>query len=165
MYFFSSVASRDELANAWPRLLARTEVVHLLARGEVDPSPHREHGAESARNVRRPDRSLARDAWLVSDAFLGDPEVPSPGLREQLCVDEEVVALDGDLLHHLFAHELECAVDVAHAQAKQRAHEAVVAPRQEASEDRVVARYAADGDDVGVGHHRQGRLRLRALRT
>src|SRR5260370_11092932 len=156
-----AVTSPDELANAWPRLLARTEVVHLLARREVDTSPHREHGAESARNVRRPDRSLARNARIVSDAFLGDPEVPPPGLREQLCVDEEVVALDGDLLHRLYAHELECAVDVAHAQAKQRADEAVVAPRQKASKDRVVAIDAEPGDHVVVGHHRQEVLELR----
>ena len=88
----------------------------------------------------------------MSHALLGDPEIPLPGSRQQLGVDEKVVALDRHLLDNFAAHQLEGAVDIADPKPEHDTHQTVVDPRQDASDDRVIAIDAEPCHDFVIRH-------------
>src|SRR4051794_30260403 len=91
----------------------------LAGGGPVDALPHARDRPQRPRHVAGPHARLARHAGVVAHALLDDPEVPLARLRDQLRVDEEIGALDRELVDHLAPEELERAVDVTHPDAEQ----------------------------------------------
>ena len=127
----------------------------------MDPLPHPPDRPQRARHVTRRHARLAGHARVVAHPLLDHAEVPLARLGDQLGVDEEVGALDRDLVDHLAPEQLEGAVHVAYAHAEQEPHEPVVERGGDEARGGVVAVDAEADDHVVLPQQREQVLDLR----
>jgi len=94
----------------------------------------------------------ARAATAMADGDLLDRKARGAGAHQDLGVDEGADRVDRDRLEHRAVEDLEGAVDVAHRQVEERAHERAPDRRHRPPQPGIAARRAEACDDgVGVG--------------